>query len=151
MACRYRFLPAECTAALSTDDPTAERITALINLYIIHVVFLPAIFINLTYRLRFFSADDRFMIIRYQILWQFSVIMFFREWDTFCCICFLVEQISLIYGILQNAFITLSCHNFAVRMVGTPSACSSLQSHRNLFHRDIHQKFCGRLQLPPAE
>ena len=71
------FLPAECTAALPTDDPTAERIAALINLYIIHAVFLPAIFINLTYRLRFFSADDRFMVIRYQILWQFPVIILF--------------------------------------------------------------------------
>ena len=97
------FLSPEGSAAFPADNPAAEGIPALIGLPVLRTLDFPAVFINLTHSLRFFPADNRFVIIRDQILGQFSVVMLLHKWNTFRCVSLLVEHVALIHRILQDS------------------------------------------------
>lgn len=78
------LLSAEGGTAFPTDNPAAECIPALIDCKIINALFLPAVFIKLTYRLRFLSGYDRLMVVCNQVLWQFCLRLLWGGYVSLC-------------------------------------------------------------------
>ena len=96
------FLPAKFCPTLPAENPAAECIPLLIYTGILHTLLFPPILINLADSRSLLSGNDGLMVIRYQILGQFSPIVFASEWDSIGRIGFLKQQIPFICTVLKN-------------------------------------------------